>query len=124
MAKQIAGRTPRSGMVSCLCGLEPGYCGSAKDGSHAVFHSSTRLVAERFLASEHYDVFTFGRPPVGIDILTQMKGVDFNAAFERSEWFEFSENLSVRSLHLSDLLEAKRSAGRPKDLDDLENLKV
>jgi len=77
---------------------------------------------ERFLAAEHYDVFTFGRPPVSIDILTQMKGGEFEATFERAEWFEINESLSVRSLRLSDLLEAKKSAGRPKDLDDLEHL--
>ncbi len=80
------------------------------------------MTAERFLAAEHYDVFTFGRPPVCIDILTQVKGVEFDAAFARSEWFEISENLSVRSLRLSDLIEAKKAAARPKDLDDLENL--
>ncbi len=48
--------------------------------------------------------------------------LSFAAVFERSEWFEINESLSVRALRLSDLLAAKRAAARPKDLDDLENL--
>lgn len=82
------------------------------------------MTADRFLASSHYDVFTFGRPPVCIDILTQVKGLDFAAAFARSEWFEITDILSVRALRLSDLIEAKQAAARPKDLDDIENLRL
>ncbi|MBP6829012.1 MAG: hypothetical protein KA165_20755 [Saprospiraceae bacterium] len=77
---------------------------------------------EKFLATAHYDVFTFGRPPVSIDILTQVNGLSFDVAFARAEWFEIEDSLSVRSLRLSDLLDAKKSAGRPKDLDDLDHL--
>jgi hypothetical protein len=82
------------------------------------------MTADRFLASNHYDVFTFGRPPVCIDILTQVKGLDFAAAFARSEWFEITDTLSVCALRLSDLIEAKQAAARPKDLDDIENLRL
>lgn len=82
------------------------------------------MTADRFLASSHYDVFTFGRPPVCIDILTQVKGLDFAAAFAHSEWFEITDTLSVRALRLSDLIEAKQAAARPKDLDDIENLRL
>jgi hypothetical protein len=89
----------------------------------AVFGMSVfDMSAERFLAVELQDVFTFGRPPVSIDILTHVKGLDFDVAFEHSEWFEITPELSVRALRLSDLLAAKRAAARPKDLDDLEHL--
>ena len=77
---------------------------------------------EKFLEPSQFDVFTFGRPPVCIDILTQVRGLSFDAAFVHAEWFKISETLSVRSLGLPDLLAAKKSAGRPKDLDDLEHL--
>jgi len=80
------------------------------------------MTTERFLDTAQYEVFTFGRPPVSIDILTEVKGLDFEAAFAQSEWFEVSDTLSVRALRLADLLEAKRAAARPKDLDDIENL--
>lgn len=78
---------------------------------------------KKFLSTEHYDVFTFGRPPVCIDIQTVIKGLDFDTAFEHSEWFVINEELSVRALHLSDLLKAKRAAARPKDMDDIDHLK-
>lgn len=76
----------------------------------------------KFLQIENYDVFTFGRPPVCIEILTKVKGLDFESAYKGAEWFEIEANLSVRALRLSDLINAKKAAGRAKDLDDLENL--
>lgn len=76
----------------------------------------------RFLTPSQFNVFTFGRPPVSIDIITQLRGLTFDSAFAQAEWFEITETLSVRSLRLSDLVDAKKSAGRPKDLDDLEHL--
>jgi hypothetical protein len=76
----------------------------------------------RFLQTSDYDVFTFGRPPICIDILTKVKGLEFEQAFSRSEWFEVTETLSVRALRLSDLLDAKKAAARSKDLDDIDHL--
>ena len=76
---------------------------------------------EKFLDAESADVFTFGRPPVSIDILTKLKGVEFDNAFSRA--MQFDENgLIVRFIHLNNLIEAKRASGRYKDLDDIEKL--
>lgn len=80
------------------------------------------MTADKFLSAAQYDVFTFGRPPVSIDILTQVSGITFDAVFPRAEWFIISDSLSVRALRLSDLLDAKKAAGRTKDLDDLDHL--
>ena len=80
------------------------------------------MTLQKFLLTEQYDVFTFGRPPVSIDILTKVKGLSFAEAYENGEWFTINEKTSVRFIGLSDLITAKQSAGRPKDLDDLENL--
>ena len=80
------------------------------------------MTQEKFLRSENYDVFTFGRPPVSIDILTQLKGLEFESVFASAEWFEITDTLKVRAIRLSDLLLAKKAAGRSKDLDDLEHL--
>jgi len=80
------------------------------------------MTVERFLDTDQFEVFTFGRPPVSIDIMTKVKGLDFEPAFAQSEWFEVTDNLSVRALRLFDLLQAKRASARPKDLDDIENL--
>ena len=80
------------------------------------------MTPEKFMSAAHYDVFTFGRPPVCIDILTQVTGLDFEDAFVNAEWFEITDTLSVRALRLSDLLDSKRASARLKDLDDIENL--
>lgn len=82
----------------------------------------TAISRAQFLDTEQADVFTFGRPPVALDIMTKVKGLDFYKAFGRAEVHEF-EGIPVRYLHISDLIDAKRSAGRYKDLDDLEQLK-
>jgi predicted nucleotidyltransferase len=80
------------------------------------------MTKENFLHHPSWDVFTFGTPPVAIDLLVNMKGLDFQQIFERSTVFT-DEGLSIRLIHINDLIIAKREAGRPKDLDDLENLR-
>jgi hypothetical protein len=77
---------------------------------------------EKFLATEVYDVFTFGRPPVCIEILTKVKGLVFEEAFSLAQWFELEAGLAVRTLYFPHLIQAKKAANRPKDLDDIEKL--
>ncbi len=79
------------------------------------------MTEENFLEHPVWDVFTFGIPPVAIDIMVKVKGLDFNTAYAESIIFE-DENLKIRTLHLNQLIEAKRESGRPKDLDDLQNI--
>jgi hypothetical protein len=81
------------------------------------------MTLDKFLDNQKYDVFSFGNPPISIDIMTKVKGVHFDDCFERSEWFPITETLQVRALRLSDLLEAKQASGRPKDKDDIMRLK-
>jgi hypothetical protein len=57
-----------------------------------------------------------------IDIITHIKGLDFEEAFSSAQWFEIEEHLSVRGLSLQSLIMAKRASARNKDLDDLEHL--
>ena len=76
---------------------------------------------EKFLATESADVFSFGRPPVSIDILTNLKGVEFDKAFSRAKLFD-ENGLMIRFIHLTNLIEAKKASGRHKDLDDIEKL--
>lgn len=79
------------------------------------------MTEERFLNADEVDVFSYGRPPVSIDIITKLKGVEFNDAYIHSQTFQ-EEGLSIRFLHLNNLIEAKKAAGRHKDLDDIEKL--
>jgi hypothetical protein len=79
------------------------------------------MTESKFLDADTADVFSFGRPPVSIDIMTKLKGVEFAEAFSKSLQFEES-GLSIRFIHLNSLIQAKRAAGRHKDLDDIEKL--
>lgn len=75
---------------------------------------------EKFFSSE-YDVFTIGRPPVAIEIMTELKGVVFSEAFNLSS-LETFDGVAIRVIHINHLLQAKKAAGRHKDLNDIENL--
>lgn len=77
---------------------------------------------ERFLDSEKFDVFSFGVPPIAIEIMTRVKGLVFENAFENADWYSTDNGLEIRVLSLEDLKKAKKAAGRYKDLDDLEHL--
>lgn len=76
-----------------------------------------------FLNNQEMDVFSFGRPPVSIDIMTAVKGVDFEESFSQAILAEVDE-ITVRVIHINQLVQAKKAASRFKDLDDLDNLKI
>ena len=56
-----------------------------------------------------------------IDIITKLKGVEFEEAFSQAQSFN-EEGLVIRFIHLNNLIQAKKASGRHKDLDDLEKL--
>ena len=66
--------------------------------------------------------FRIGREPVGVDILTSIPGVEFDAAWPRRVEDVFDEETNLRANFISreDLLAAKRAAGRRQDLADIE----
>ena len=80
------------------------------------------MTAHNFLHNPAMDVFTFGRPPVAIDIITQLKGPEFAEAYAAATDVE-QDGLTVRLIQYQHLLQAKRAAGRPRDQNDLDNLK-
>ena len=79
------------------------------------------MTEENFLHHQNWDVFTFGSPPVAIDIMVKVKGLDFEECYRQSVIFE-DEGLKINVLHKSNLIAAKKSSGRSKDINDLENL--
>ncbi|MET0634720.1 MAG: DUF6036 family nucleotidyltransferase [Chitinophagaceae bacterium] len=79
------------------------------------------MTEQNFLSHPNWDVFTFGRPPVAIDIMVKVQGLDFQTAFNNAVIFE-DDSLNIRTIHKNDLIKAKNSSGRSKDLNDLENL--
>lgn len=79
------------------------------------------MTIDRFLDTQNYDVFTFGRPPVCIEILTKVKGLDFGETFPRSQ-NQLFDGITVNIVDIRDLIVAKKASGRPKDMDDLEHM--
>ncbi len=73
--------------------------------------------------SNQFDVFSFGKPPYAIEILTEVKGLEFEKAYLQST-IEIVDQIEVRVIHLNQLIEAKKAAGRNKDLNDIENLPI
>ena len=83
--------------------------------------STFDMTKENFLHHPQWDVFHFGRKPVAIDIMTKVKGLDFDECFALATEFE-EDGLKIRTLHFNHLIESKKQAGRLKDLDDIEQL--
>lgn len=79
------------------------------------------MTLDNFLSHPNWDVFTFGTPPVAIDLMVQVQGLDFEMAYGNSVLFE-DDGLSVRTIHKNDLIQTKKVVNRPKDQDDLLNL--
>ena len=65
--------------------------------------------------------FRFGRDPRGIDILPDLPGVDFDAAWERrvEAVLDAETGLSAFFISRDDLIAAKLASGRPQDLADV-----
>lgn len=80
------------------------------------------MTANNFLNNPAFDVFTFGRQPVAIDIITTIKGLDFDDAYEKASDVEI-EGLTIHLIHYNHLIDAKRATGRPRDINDIDNLK-
>ena len=68
------------------------------------------------------DVFTFGQAPVCIDLMTGVKGLNFDEAYINSQ-IHTIEDLNIRVIQYEDLIKAKQASGRPRDIDDIEKLK-
>jgi len=63
-----------------------------------------------------------GRPPLRVDIMMSIPGIQFDKAWQNREVFEL-EDLQIFFISRSDLIKAKEASGRPQDKIDLEKLK-
>jgi len=79
------------------------------------------MTENNFLFNDNVDVFTFGRPPVSIDIMNKVKGLEFEKCYLESDNKEV-DGILVRVINYNNLIKAKKAAGRPKDIDDIEHL--
>lgn len=67
--------------------------------------------------------FRMGTPPVMVDIIPRISGVEFEAAWQRRVDVEISDKLIVPFISRTDLLTAKLAAGRAQDLADVAALR-
>lgn len=68
-------------------------------------------------------VFQIGVPPVRIDILTKIDGVDFEESWGNRMTVDW-DGLKIPVIGVADLIKNKRSTGRTRDLADAEQLEA
>lgn len=78
------------------------------------------LRADLFL--DGANLVRLGRPPVMIDILMAVSGLDFSDCHTRKLDWQADLGLTVAVISLEDLRANKLASGRHRDLDDLEHL--
>jgi predicted nucleotidyltransferase len=82
--------------------------------------SSFKLTLEDF--TKPGNVIQLGYPPLRIDLLTEIDGVAFDECFKNRKEVVI-EDLKVNFIGYDDLLKNKKESGRPRDIDDIDNLK-
>ena len=80
---------------------------------------SVGLNVEDFTKPDH--VIQLGYAPNRIDLLTQLKGLDFETSFKNKNVFKLSE-IDVSFISSSDLVKNKRAVARLQDLADVEQI--
>jgi predicted nucleotidyltransferase len=77
-------------------------------------------MTEQDFAEEGY-FYQMGVPPVRVDILMGIPGLEFETAWANRVEVDF-DGLSVSFISKKDLIAAKRASGRPQDLNDADLL--
>ena len=85
------------------------------------FGLPVNAIKEADFLQNKMDVYTFGVPPVCIEVITDLKGVTFQKCFSNALKVSY-DSVSVNLINTVDLLENKKAVGRNKDLDDIEHL--
>jgi hypothetical protein len=102
--------------------------GADAENSKAVFAALARfgapvegLSAKDFAEPDNF--LRMGTPPVMIDIMPKISGVEFEEEWRRRVDVRIDDDLSVPFISREDLLVAKLSAGRAQDLIDVDALR-
>jgi len=67
-------------------------------------------------------IIRMGYPPIRIEVLTEISGVNFKRCYARRKEIKI-DGIKIKMISLGDLLKNKKASGRHKDLNDLENLR-
>ena len=79
-----------------------------------------KLTSDDFLKENI--VKQFGFPPFRIDILTSPEGLEFDNCYDKRIEQDSGDDIIFKFIDKDSLLKNKRIVGRPKDLDDIENI--
>jgi hypothetical protein len=71
--------------------------------------------------SEEGYFYQMGRPPIRVDILMGIPGMEFDKAWQNHVEVDF-DDLIVKFISREDLIAAKKASGRPQDLIDADLL--
>ena len=98
------------------------------ENSKAVYIALTKfgapvdgLSAKDFAEPDNF--FRMGTPPVMVDIMPKISGVEFESAWPRRVTVAIDDALVVSFISREDLLAAKMAAGRAQDLADVDALR-
>ena len=86
---------------------------------HKFGMSQTEATKELFLQKDK--IIRMGLPPVRIEIITGVSGIDFIDCYSRRQTVEI-DDIPVSIISLTDLKINKKASGRFKDLEDLKHL--
>ena len=78
------------------------------------------LTADDFTHKDYF--YQMGRPPLRIDIMMSIPGIEFEEAWKNREVIELDDH-TIPFISRSDLIRAKKASGRPQDKIDIDNLK-
>jgi hypothetical protein len=119
-------RDRRSGAPSRARGRV--LAGADAENSRAVYAALAKFGApvEGLTAKDFTDLdslFRMGTPPVMVDIMPRISGIEFEDAWQRRVNISIDENLTAPFISRPDLLAAKLAAGREQDLIDADALR-
>jgi hypothetical protein len=83
---------------------------------------ATPAIVQALRQSANDEVVWFGVPPVRVDLLKSVPGIEFDSAFTRRVRMEAGE-LELPVVGLDDLISMKRAADRDQDRADVRRLK-
>lgn len=78
------------------------------------------LTEKDFMSKDYF--YQMGRPPMRIDVMMSIPGVEFEEAWKNKEFVNIGE-VEVPFISKPDLIKSKEASGRDEDLKDLKRLR-
>jgi len=103
-------------MIDLKMGIAITYLFSYKE-----FGASLKNLTSKDFSQKGY-FYQMGRPPLRVDIMMSIPGIEFDHAWENREVVEL-DDLRLYFISRSDLIRSMEASGRPQDKMDVDKLK-